>query len=301
MLFLRFEDAWAVYLRAHPRLPSPPPPVTPRRVSGLLEVVEEGTVDLVVFDAYGVLHIGGEAFPSSVAAFAALRRRGVPVCVVTNDVSREPARVADGLNRRGYDFRADEVISGRSLLPDVLAETAGQGRLGLISSHPAEVLARFPDLLPMGWEAAPYDTVDGFVMIDVNDWDDARPAMLEDAQARRPRPMVVCNSDVACPYGEAISLEPGYTAHRIAEATGAAVTFLGKPFPEIYDRVLDRFPDIAPDRMLMVGDSPHTDVLGGRGAGMKCLLVECGFLRGRDTLALCAEAGLWPDYVAATC
>lgn len=300
MLFFAFEEAWAVYLRAHPRLPPTPPPVTPRRVSGLLEVVEAGEVDLVVFDAYGVLHVGGEAFPESLAAFDALRRRGVPLCVLTNDVTREPARVAEGLRRRGYGFAPEEVVSGRSLLPDVLAETAGQGRLGLISSHPTEVLDRFPDLVPLGWEAAPYDAVDGFVILDINDWDAARPPLLADAQARRPRPMVVCNPDVGCPYGDRVSLEPGYIAHRIAEDTGAPVAFLGKPFPEVYRRVLERFPDIRPDRMLMVGDSPHTDILGGRGVGMRCLLLEWGFLRGRDSLALCAEAGLWPDYVAAT-
>lgn len=301
MLYLPFEEAWDVYLRSHPRLPPAPAPVTPRRVSGLLEVVERGDIDLVVFDAYGVLHIGGEAFPESVAAFAVLRQRGIPVCVVTNDVTREPARVAEGLNRRGYDFAPEEIISGRSLLPEALAQGMGQGRLGVISSHPEEVLARFPDLVPLGWEAAPYDAVDGFVFIDVNDWDAARPPLLESAQKRRPRPMVVCNPDVACPYGNAISLEPGYMAHRIADATGASVTFLGKPFPEVYQRVLERFPQISPDRMLMVGDSPHTDILGGRGAGMRCLLLECGFLRGRDSLALFAESGLWPDFVAETC
>lgn len=90
--------------------------------------------------------------------------------------------------------------------------------------------------------------------------------------------MVVCNPDVACPYGDRISAEPGFYAHMLAARGLADVTFLGKPFRGVYDLVGQRFPNVARERMLMVGDSPHTDVLGARGAGMNVLLVECGFL-----------------------
>jgi ribonucleotide monophosphatase NagD (HAD superfamily) len=73
---------------------------------------------------------------------------------------------------------------------------------------------------------------------------------------------------------------------------------MGKPFPAIYHKVLERFASIQPDRMLMVGDSPHTDILGARGVGMRCLLIEGGFLRSQNSLQRFAEAGLWPDFVA---
>lgn len=292
MLFLPFEEAWAVYLRAAPRLPPPPPPVEPVRVLGLLEVAD--AFDLIVFDAYGVLHVGGEGFASARSAFAALRAQGKAVCVVTNDVTHEPGRVAEGLNRRGFDVTADEVVSGRSLLPDTLDAWAHR-RIGLISSHPMDVLRRFPDLVPVGqggWDA------DVLAFVDCNDWTEADADRFFAEMERRPRPLIVCNPDVACPYGDAISAEPGWFAHVAAERFGAPLTFLGKPFPAVYRRVLQRFPTIRAERMLMVGDSPHTDVLGGRGIGMKCLLVETGFLRGRDSRAFCAEAALLPDFIA---
>lgn len=300
MLYLRFEDAWRTYLDASARLPAPPPEVMPRRVSGLVEAVEQGGHRLVVFDAYGVLHTGGEAIPQALGAFAELRRRGVPVCVVTNDVTHDPEHVAAGLARRGFDFSADEVISGRSLLPGILAGFGdGQG-FGVVASHPGDVITRFPALRPLADDPAAYDAVDGFLFVDTNFWDEGHPALLEDSLVRRPRPLIVCNPDVGCPYLGRISAEPGYFAHRIAERAGISPVFLGKPFPAVYHRVLERFPHIQPGAMLMVGDSPHTDILGARGVGMDCLLVECGFLAGRDALADCAESGLWPDYVAGT-
>lgn len=299
MLSVTFEDAWRVYLAARPRLPAFPPPVEPRRVGGLLDVVDG--FDLVVFDAYGVLHLGAEALPEGLAAFRALREMGKRLCVVTNDVTHGPEGVAQGLDARGYDVTPEEIISGRSLLPEVMAQRA-PGPWGVVASHADDIAARFADCRPLGSEAtaADYAAVDGFLFVDNNFWDDAHAALLAEALAARPRPMIVCNPDVACPYKGRISLEPGHPAHELAERGLTEVTFLGKPFRAVYDLVGQRFPDVARDRMLMVGDSPHTDVLGARGAGMKVLLVECGFLAGQDTLARCREAGLLPDYVAKT-
>jgi len=300
VLFLDFEDAWRIYLDAAARLPMRPAAVTPRRVSGVVEAVERGGYRLVVFDAYGVLHTGGDAIPEALVAFAELRRRGVAVCVVTNDVTHEPAHVAAGLARRGFDFAAAEVVSGRSLLPGILGEH-GDGRgFGIVGSHPEDMIARFPALRALADDPADYDAAAGFLFVDNNYWTEAHPALLEDSLARRPRPLIVCNPDVGCPYLGRISAEPGYYAHRIAARTGIEPVFLGKPFPAVYRRVLGQYPDVPPAAMLMVGDSPHTDVLGARSVGMDCLLVECGFLFGRDVLADCAESGLWPQYVAVT-
>lgn len=299
MLFLDFNDAWRTYLGAATRLPPPPPPVRPRIVAGLLEVLDAGGHDLVVFDAYGVLHDGGAAFPAALRAFAEVRRRRIPLCVVTNDVTHGPDQTVEGLNRRGFDLRPEEIVSGRSLLPAILREYGDGEGFGVIGSHPGEVLARFPAMRALPPDPAAYDAVDGFLFVDTNAWDERFPGLLENSLVRRPRPLIVCNPDVGCPYRGRISAEPGYFAHRVAERTGLQPVFLGKPFPAVYERVKRRFPDIPPARMVMVGDSPHTDVLGARGAGMDCLLVGCGFLAGEDIAARCDESGLWPDFIAA--
>lgn len=298
MLSVTFDDAWRVYLDARPRLPAFPPPVEPTRVSGLLEIVDG--FDLVVFDAYGVLHVGGDALPQGLAAFRALRDMGKRLCIVTNDVTHGPDGVCKGLNARGYDLTPEEVISGRSLLPAIM-DARAPGTWGVLATHAADIAGRFRDCVPLGAEATEQDyaAVDGFLFVDNNFWTDAHALRLRESLSERPRPMIVCNPDVACPYLDFISKEPGHPAHELAAAGLTQVTFLGKPFRPVYDLVSQRFPDVPRDRMLMVGDSPHTDVLGARGAGMKVLLVEYGFLKGQDSLARCREAGLLPDYVAA--
>lgn len=305
MIYIDFEQAWQVYLDAAPRLPVPPAPVEPQRVDRLADLLDQ--IDLVVFDAYGVLHEGDQAYAGAAGAIAAVRQAGKALCVLTNDVTHEAAQVAAGLQKRGLDIATAEAISGRDLLPSVVEEVMQPGQsFGLHATEPGPLLARWPTLRLLGDQLADYEGLDGVILVDTNSWQDRHAETFLTAMAGQDRALIVCNPDVGCPFRGQVSAEPGYYAHRAAaqaaaSATGqgaAAVRFMGKPFPAIYNKVLARFADIPADRMLMVGDSPHTDILGARGMGMRCLLIEGGFLRGQNSLHRFAEAALWPDFVA---
>jgi HAD superfamily hydrolase (TIGR01450 family) len=302
MLTQGFDAAWDTYLTAADRLPPPPPPVTPRRVSGLAEVLDTEPVAAVVLDAYGVLHTGSHAVPGAAEAISDIRRRGLPVRILTNDVTHEPAGVADGLRRRGLDIRPDEVVSGRDLLPEALARVGGGAGWGVIAIHPRDIVARHPALTVVDALAAgspeDWDALDGFVLVDCFHWSPADVAMFTRIMARRPRPLIIPNPDVTCPYDGALTVEPGALGLAAAQDHGVAVHFLGKPFPGIYDLLRAGFPGVPADRLLMVGDSPHTDILGARGAGLRCLLVQSGLLAGQDADRRFAESGLWPDFIA---
>jgi ribonucleotide monophosphatase NagD (HAD superfamily) len=48
----------------------------------------------------------------------------------------------------------------------------------------------------------------------------------------------------------------------------------------------------------MVGDSPHTDILGGLGAGICSVLISSyGLLRDYDAEAECARLGIMPHWI----
>jgi glycerol 3-phosphatase-2 len=129
-------------------------------------------------------------------------------------------------------------------------------------------------------------------------WTLARQQLLEASLARRPRPLVVANPDIVSPEPGRLNAEPGYYAHRLAAATALRPIFCGKPFPAIYEAMRARHRQIPPQRVLCVGDTLHTDILGGRVAGHRTLLIEDGFCRGVDGAALAAECGIWPDFIA---
>ena len=295
MLTLSFDEAWRTYLAAARSMPKPAPPVTPRAVSGIGELIE--LFDLFVLDAYGVMNLGEEAIPPALPAFRALRGAGKSVCILTNDAAGDKELIATGHRRRGFEVAAADMIAGMDLLPETLARFPHTGNFGVIAGWTLP----WPDLLGamtlLDNDETAYDAVDGMVILDTV-WTAEKRDILMRTLARRPRPLIVCNPDVACPHGRELSAEPGYFLHRIAEETGAAPIYLGKPHAGVYERVVARHPEVPRHRMLAVGDTPHTDVLGARAAGMRALLVESGFCHGQNTLGLCQDSGVWPDFVA---
>ncbi|MCP5373024.1 MAG: HAD hydrolase-like protein [Hyphomicrobiales bacterium] len=293
MLPIDFDTAWRTYRAAEAYLPAKAPAVRPRRVSGLREVA--GDFDLIVLDAYGVLHDGGDGFPFAQAAVAELQAAGKAVCVLTNDASGDKAQVAARSAQRGYDFAADAIVAGTDLLPDHLDRFDGWG---VVASWPLPYPQRLDALPRLDRDRAAYDAVAGILFLDSDTWTTAAQRALTDSLCAAPRPVLVANPDVACPQGGGMTAEPGFYLHWAGAAAGVTPAFIGKPHGGVYDLVKARHPHVPPARMLAVGDTPHTDILGARAAGLRAMLVETGFTRGRDPLALAADSGIWPDFVA---
>lgn len=295
---LGFDDAWSSYRRWEHRLPAKPAPVEPRRIAGIAEVLDQ--VDVVVLDAYGVLNLGSSVIPQGLAAVKAIRAAGKHLCVVTNDGSQGTVAIAAKHRGRGYDFRDDEVIAGASLVGEAVASFSEVRNWGIIAQEPRPEAAITGRMVTLDLDPAAYEAVDGIVFMATEIWDEDRQALLSDALTARPRPFIVANPDVVAPHVGGFSAEPGYFAHRIADRAGLTPVFLGKPFPGVYRLVRERFPEVDPSRILAVGDTPHTDVIGARAHGMRALLVESGFLAGRDSLAFSRECGILPDFIAPT-
>ena len=74
--------------------------------------------------------------------------------------------------------------------------------------------------------------------------------------------------------------------------------FYGKPFANIYDVVFQRLGDTDRARVLMVGDSLHTDILGARAYGIASALVPgFGFFAGGNVEQAIERTGIAPDYL----
>ena len=67
----------------------------------------------------------------------------------------------------------------------------------------------------------------------------------------------------------------GYVAEKIKQL-GGHVTYAGKPYTEIYQKVLKQLPDVPKQRILMIGDTFYTDILGANQMGIHSALVLTG-------------------------
>ena len=296
---LSFEQAWAGYRQWEHRMPHKPPFRRPRRVSGLVEILD--AFDAVILDNFGVMSLGGPAIPQGHAAMAAIRQAGLGLRVITNDGGSGLDAMVAAHRARGIDLRDCEIIPGYRLLERALARHTIDRPWGVVGLEPLPLPALTASMIPLAG-AGPdlLDATGGIVLLDTGRWNEADHNGLVAALRREPRPVIVCNPDLTAPYPDFLSLEPGWYGHRLADACGLKPDFLGKPFPDIYDLALDGLDGIRRDRVLAVGDTPHTDILGAHAAGLRSLLVETGFTRGRNARALMACCGIAADYVART-
>ena len=296
MPFITFEHAWREYRRSERRLPEKPPAVRPERVSGIAMIRQH--FDAVMLDAWGVLNLGALPIARALTAVKELRGTGMPLLVLSNDAAAEKAKAVENHRRRGYDFRAEDIVAGLDLLPETLARLAFEAPPGLIADPPVPMQALTGAMPVLADDPETYERVPAVAFLSADHWSEPKQDLLRESLVHRLRPLIVCNPDIASPDAHLLNAEPGYYAHRIADETGEPPLLCGKPDGAIYRMALARLGGFRPERVLCVGDTLHTDILGARAAGCRAMLVEDGFCAGRDALALAAECGIWPDFVA---
>ena len=255
--------------------------------------------DAFFLDAFGVLNIGETAIPDVAERVASLQARNKRVLVVSNAASVPQSALLEKYQRLGYQFDSDDVVTSRAALLRGL-EDEPHRKWGVMSVRSSGLrdLERF-DLTYLGDDPAAYDAVEGFVLIGSADWTDARQTLLENALRKQPRPVFVGNPDMVAPRETGFSTEPGHYAHQLADRTGISPDFFGKPFENIYDRAFRRIDtDIPRARVLMVGDSLHTDILGAQHVGIASALISTyGFFAGADVVGAIEKSGICPDHI----
>ena len=257
----------------------------------------------VFFDQYGVLHDGQNPYPGARDTLSALKSRGVTIVVLSNS-GRTAAANAErmtvfGFERELYDFLVTSGDVARTLLkrgrfPALLEQGA---RCFVISSGRDNEFASALGVVP----AAHSDEADLIIIAgsqaDKVSLDDYRAALAP--AARRGTPCMCVNPDklMLTAAGNA----PG--AGRIAEIyeeLGGVVTWVGKPFPEIYRAAADLSQVQNPRDVLCLGDSVEHDIAGANRFGAFAALVRTGVLADLSDKELAAEIGrqgALPDFV----
>lgn len=291
------ETAFTAYEAVRARLPAAGRQGACKAVQTLDDLAD--AFDVFLLDAFGVLNIGEAAIPGVAERIKRLTGMGKRCLVVTNAAGHPHAKLMDRYLRLGYDFDPDDVISSRATLLAALSVERGL-RWGMMASQGYGIGGSDRvETLYLAEDPATYAQVDAFLLIGSAEWTERRQELLENALLAKPRPVWVGNPDIVAPRENGFSLEPGLFAHRLADRTGITPQFFGKPFANIYDLAFDRLgDDVARDRVLMVGDSLHTDVLGAQTAGIASALVSgFGFFAGHDIGDWIERANIRPDYI----
>jgi HAD superfamily hydrolase (TIGR01450 family) len=288
--------AFAEYESVRQRLPAIGASVASVHAENLDAIAD--AFDVFLLDAFGVLNIGETAIPGVVDRVAGLRQRGKQVLVVTNAAGYPSSVLFERYKRLGYSFETNDVVSSRMALLKGLGGHTHR-RWGMVAA-PKFGLEELPEgAIFLEDDPEAYSQAEGFLMLGASAWSEPRQALLEQALRDKPRELLVGNPDLVAPVEAGLSREPGHYAHRLANATGIKPLFFGKPFPAIFDMARERIRPGTPDhRVLMVGDTLHTDILGGNAAGFRTALIQgYGFFDGQDPTDSIAASGIIPDFI----
>lgn len=281
------------------RLPAhhPPESLAYRRGSCLEEIAHPFPV--VFLDAYGVINVGNHPIPGALEAIGNLIDNGKHVTVISNSAGYAKREMLKRLRRLGLALSSEQIVTSREAILARLRSEPPR-RWGLMIQEDVDLDDfRSLDCEILRDDPATYEAVEGFALIGSEDWSAHRQEILIAASEHNPRPVLVGNPDLYAPRDGFFSTEPGFYAHDMANKIGIEPLFLGKPYPEIFEIAIAKLPiSFTAHQILMVGDTLHTDILGGQAMGMSTALVtEHGGLRGKDINAAIARAGIVPDFI----
>ena len=265
--------------------------------------------DGYILDLWGVLHDGVTAFPEALDCLGRLRRAGKRILILSNAprrASEVAARCTElGLTAETYDLlmssgeeawrhlkeRPDEWYRGLGKRCYHLGPDRDFGMREGLDYRFVDDLGEADFILLTG-ALAQADTRETY-------------AAFLDSALRRDLPMVCANPDYVVIRGGVEEICAG-TIALAYEDLGGVVRYHGKPHAGIYRTCLGLFDGIPTERILAVGDSVRTDVVGAQAMGVPAVFVVAGIHEeklkdpatgaiDRDGLAaLYRDEGGWP-------
>ncbi len=284
-----------------------------QQASRLIDILDK--FDGLVLDGYGVINVGDGPIDGIMALLETAESKAKPVIVLTNGSSFSSTRAYDKYLNWQLPIKCSDVWSSRDAL---ITQFSGSLKTALTMEQSIGCFGRSIEpltgnnFLSYGDDKDFWEKADELVFLGAVDWGEGDQAAFEAAMINRPRPLHIANPDVTAPQvGGRLSAEPGYWTARMIKAVSNPLVQLdirwyGKPYSPAFELALFQMQrklgrNIDNRRIAMVGDSLHTDILGGGAVGMTTvLLTRHGLFRGATAAPYMKASGIYPDWVVDT-
>ncbi len=275
-----------------------------RRVNNFKSIIDQYQV--IFFDAFGVIKNYQGLVPGIEKTFTYLEQQNKEYYIVTNDASRSPAQLAATYHKLGLNVITPErIISSGMLTKEYLDLKVEDGIVAFLgtddSAHYIESMGLHP--MPVrDINESNIDKVNALIFLDDEgfDWfNDLNKAV--NLLRKRTIPAIVANTDHAYPVTiNSVSIAIGGLATMIENIVGKKFIRFGKPdsqmFMFAYDLVRELKP-VSKKEIVMVGDTLHTDILGGNKFGLDTVLVLSGNTQPSDVETRITATGIVPTYI----
>lgn len=262
---------------------------------------------IIFFDAFGVLKNYKGLVPDIEKTFAYMEKQNKEYYIVTNDASRSPLQLAESYHRLGlHAITQDRIISSGMLAKEYLDLKVNNGIVAYLGTNNSAHYIDSSGLHTLPVSAINYtniDQVNALVLLDdegFNWFDDLNKAV--NILRKRTIPAIVANTDNTYPLSgnNEVSIAIGGIASMIETIVGKKFIRFGKPDSQLfmfaYDLIRQRM-QISKREILMVGDTLHTDIIGGNKFGLDTVLVLSGNTLPDDAETRIRSTGIVPTYI----
>ena len=264
-------------------------------------------VDGLILDSYGVIGLGTAPIDGIQAFFAQAQKRNIPIVILTNGASQPAAARVAGYQSWDLPIIARDIISSRDAcfveMQRIRAENPN-ARFSYLGHH-VRPFAEFEGALIGDDNRAPhqFDEADYYIFMGAIGWHEEHQALLQDALHRSQGTVIVANPDISAPQADGFSFEPGFWAMKAQNETGCPLILTGKPYASAFELAFAALQEKAgyqldKNRVGMVGDSLHTDILGANHFGLTSILLSgYGLLKGYDITQITSQCQIYPDII----
>lgn len=269
-----------------------------------LEVVAD--FKAVFLDSYGVLKNYRGLIEGVQGTLDFIQERGIEFRILTNDASRSQEQQAESFLRLGLKgIPAEKIVTSGMMAKQYLQLKIKGGKVAYLGTANAAhyiMQANLESVAIADLENHDIDEIKAMVFLDDEgfDWnfDINRTVNLI---RKKNIPIIVANSDNLYPVSKNnVSIATGGIAKLVESIINKKFIHFGKPDTQMFNFAfedINRYGEYSKEEILMVGDTLHTDILGGNKFGIKTALVLSGNTSTSEMDLSIRSTGIIPDYI----
>ncbi len=238
-----------------------------------------------ILDMDGTFYLGNRLLEGSLEFLDKLKEAGHDFLFFTNNSSQSPQVYINKLKRMGCPIGSDKIITSGMVTTHYLKKHYGNPRVYLLGTPALEeqfikdginLVEDNPDLVVAGFDTTvTYEKLTKACTF-----------------IRNGAAFIATHPDFNCPTEDGFIPDCGAICAFITASTGVTPKYLGKPYTETLEFVLDHL-NCTKDEVIFVGDRLYTDIAIGVNHGVTSILV----LSGETKLEDVEKSDVKPDII----
>lgn len=262
--------------------------------------------EAVFLDSYGVLKNYKGLIKGAIEAIDYIQSQGMEFFILTNDASGSPLQLAERFQKLGLkDIEPSKIISSGMMAQEYLRHKLSGGKVACLGTEDAAHYIEKAGLEVISISKVSLEDIEeisAVVFLDDEgfDWNTDINKTINLIRKKN-IPTIVANSDLTYPISKnEVAVATGGISDLIERIVKKRFIHFGKPDSQMFMFAFERLQQtrkISKKQILMVGDTLHTDIMGGNKFGIDTALVLSGNTRPERAQLRIRSSGIIPNYV----